>query len=179
MPGTQQGIFGHTDLIAGPYTPPSLKKGEHTTCLFRDCDVVITSWTDARIPWPRCRALHLSGGSGVLVTEELVRALRTEAAVAITHWFGLSNKSQIGIRKALGITELSEGSLRLLRAASQMGADVMKAKEYTPGRRRAKATDRPEARHQTTIGCMLGRQAMDVQVRKSPGVFGGCPRRTA
>ena len=160
MPGTQQGIPGRTELLAGPYTPPSLKKGEHTTCLFRDCAVVISSWIDARIPWPRCQALHQRGGSGVLVTEELVRAQRTEAAVGTTHWFGISNKSQHRIRRALGITGLSGGFMRLLRAAGQMGADAMKAKEYTPDPA-SKLTDRPEAPHQATARFPLGRQALD------------------
>jgi hypothetical protein len=44
-------------LLFGPYRPPVLRKGDRAFCLFRDCAVVVTSWTDARIPWPRCRAL--------------------------------------------------------------------------------------------------------------------------
>jgi hypothetical protein len=47
-----------TDLIAGPYKPPTLRKGERTFCLYRDAEVVITSWSDARIPWPRARSVH-------------------------------------------------------------------------------------------------------------------------
>jgi hypothetical protein len=66
-------------LLSGPYTPPALKRGDRTSCLFRDADVVITSWTAAPIPWPRCRRLEGGGGgSGLLVTEEKVRAIRTE-----------------------------------------------------------------------------------------------------
>jgi hypothetical protein len=61
-------------LLSGPYTPPALRRGDRTSCLFRDADVVITSWTAAPIPWPRCRRLECGGGSGLLVTEELVRA---------------------------------------------------------------------------------------------------------
>ena len=44
-------------LLYGPYAAPLLRIGERTTCLCRDCDVVITGWFDAPIPWPRCRAL--------------------------------------------------------------------------------------------------------------------------
>src|SRR5262249_10796644 len=70
-------------LHAGPYTPPSLRRGDRATCLFRDADVVITSWTSAPIPWPRCcRADPPGGGSGLLVTEELARAVRTGSAFA-------------------------------------------------------------------------------------------------
>jgi hypothetical protein len=63
---------------------PALKRGERTRCLYRDCDVVITSRTDARIPWRRCRAIGTRGGSGLLVDEELLRAIRTQSAEAIS-----------------------------------------------------------------------------------------------
>jgi hypothetical protein len=57
-------------LLHGPYLAPRLRKGDRAFCIYRDADVVVTSWTDARIPWPRCRALHCRGGSGLLVTDE-------------------------------------------------------------------------------------------------------------
>src|SRR5262249_37800998 len=48
-----------------------------------DADVTVTSWTAAPIPWPRCcRPGTHGGGSGLLVTEELARAVRTEPAIA-------------------------------------------------------------------------------------------------
>jgi hypothetical protein len=40
-------------LRFGPYAPPAVKKGDCSFCLYRDADVVITAWTDARIQWPR------------------------------------------------------------------------------------------------------------------------------
>ena len=49
-------------LLLGPYKAPSLRRGDRATCLLRDCTVVITSWSSARIPWPRCRALDGTGG---------------------------------------------------------------------------------------------------------------------
>ena len=52
-----------TDLLAGPYVPPKFKRGDRAFCLYRDCDVVVTAWTDARIPWPRCQVAGVSGGS--------------------------------------------------------------------------------------------------------------------
>jgi hypothetical protein len=60
-------------LLFGPYKAPPLKRGDRAACLYRDCDVVITSWTDAPIPWPRCRAVDApfgGPGSGLLVDEE-------------------------------------------------------------------------------------------------------------
>jgi hypothetical protein len=35
-------------LPHGPYRAPSLRVGERVTCLFKDGDVVVTGWTDAR-----------------------------------------------------------------------------------------------------------------------------------
>jgi hypothetical protein len=65
-------------LLFGPYQAPPLKRGDRAHCLVRDCEVVITGWTDARIPWPQCRALDSPGpGSGLLVDEELAAPFGT------------------------------------------------------------------------------------------------------
>jgi hypothetical protein len=78
-------------LLHGPYRAPALRKGDRTTCLLRNGPVVVTSWTDARIPWPRCRALdRTGGGSGILLDEELARAVRCESAAAVMHWWGVT-----------------------------------------------------------------------------------------
>jgi len=75
-----------TQFLHGPYQSPNLKVGARTHCLLRDSMVVITSWTDARIPWPRCRALDArGGGSGLLLDEELARVVRCESAKAIAY----------------------------------------------------------------------------------------------
>ncbi len=63
-------------LLHGPYRLPPLKRGARATCLYRDCDVVITTWTDARV-WrgaqptrhrlsegPAAEALGRATGSG-------------------------------------------------------------------------------------------------------------------
>jgi hypothetical protein len=74
-------------LLFGPYEPPPLRKGDRTSCLYRDADVVVTGWSAGRISWPRCRALDSRGhGSGLLVEEELARAVRSESVVAIRYW---------------------------------------------------------------------------------------------
>src|SRR5262249_60627403 len=31
-------------LLHGPYTPPRLKRGDRTFCLYKDCDVIVTPW---------------------------------------------------------------------------------------------------------------------------------------
>jgi hypothetical protein len=110
-------------LLHGPYRPPRLRKGGRAFCLYRDADVVVTSWTDARIPWPRCRALHCRGGSGLLVTEELKRAILSESAAALQHWFGVGESAVWAWRRAFGVSKYgTDGSRRLNRAASERGA---------------------------------------------------------
>jgi hypothetical protein len=85
--------------------------------------VVITGWTGARNPWPRCRALDGPGdGSGILLDEELARAVQHESAAAVCHWWGVSEGVVWRWRKALGVTRTNnEGSRRLIRAASERG----------------------------------------------------------
>jgi hypothetical protein len=72
-------------LLHGPYRSPRLRKGDRTSCLFQDCDVVVTGWTDARIPWPRCRPVDVPRTHPSLpVDDELARAVRQESAAAVS-----------------------------------------------------------------------------------------------
>src|SRR6059058_1205517 len=117
-------------LLHGPYTPPSLRKGDRATCLLRDGTVVITSWSDGRISWPRCRALGHRGGSGLLVEEELARAILHESAAALMYWWGVTCTTAWRWRLALGVEGRAgtEGSRRLIRAAAAKGAAEVRGK---------------------------------------------------
>src|SRR5262249_46653244 len=83
---------------------------------------------DARIPWPRCRLLGGNGGgSGLLVDEELARAVRNESAAAIMHCWGASMTAVYHWRTALGVGRKdNEGTRRLMHAASEAGAAVLR-----------------------------------------------------
>ncbi len=119
-------------LLASPYRPPPLRKGDRTTCLYRDAAVVITSWSGARIAWPRCRALHSRGGSGLLVDEELLRAIRTESAQALMFWWGVSGHAVLNWRRAFGVGQWgTEGSCRLHRQAGEKGVAVLRERGLT------------------------------------------------
>jgi hypothetical protein len=84
-------------LLFGPYTAPPLKKGDRAHCHLRDATVVITSWSGWRVPWPSYRTLGGNGsGSGLLVSDKLLRALRTEAAVAVSFWWGVPKSAASG-----------------------------------------------------------------------------------
>ena len=104
-----------TRLRFCPYMPPSFKRGDHTFCLYRDADVVVTGWTDARISWPRCRALHQRGGAGLLITDELRRAILSESAAALKHWYGVSTKAVWNWRRAFGVAALGTPGSQALR----------------------------------------------------------------
>src|SRR6266852_913727 len=138
-------------LLFGPYKAPRLRRRDRAFCLFRDCDVVITSWTDARISWPRCRALDVGRSApGLLVNEEMARAIRSESAVAIRHWWKVSTTTVAAWRRALGVGRADpEGSRRLIRAAAELGASKIRGKRLP--------SEQVERRRHTAIALNLGR----------------------
>src|SRR5262249_40379222 len=102
-------------LLFGPYRPPLVRRGDRTHRLCRHGDVIVTSWSYGRIPWPRCQAegTH-GGGSGLLVDEELARAVRHESAAAVCFWWGVTAGVVWRWRQALGVSRKeNEGSQRL------------------------------------------------------------------
>jgi hypothetical protein len=123
----------HIRLLHGPYRAPALMRGDRAFCLFRDADVIVTSWTAARISWPRCRlAGDTGGGSGLLVNEELARAVRCESALAIKYWWGASQTSVWAWRKALGVPRYNEGSARLRVALNAETAEALPGVKLPP-----------------------------------------------
>jgi hypothetical protein len=117
-------------LHFGPYQTPALKRGDRVTCLYKECDVVVTGWTDARISWPRCRPRGVPRSHpSLVVDEELARAIRHESAAAIRHWWGVSVGVVWRWRKALGVGRMdNKGSARLIQAAAAMGGEAFGAR---------------------------------------------------
>jgi hypothetical protein len=142
-------------LLFGPYKAPALKRGDQATCLYRDTTVIITRWSDAPIPWPRCRALDArSGGNGLLVEEELARAVRHESAQAVMFWWDASHNAVCCWRKALGGRGIaSEGTHRLARAVGKENGDALRGKCLPPEqveRRRRTALEKNLAQYLVT-----------------------------
>jgi hypothetical protein len=127
-------VVENCKLLFGPYEPPPLTKGDLATCFYRDADVVITSWSDGRISWPRCRALGHRGGSGLLVDEELARAVRSESAAALMYWWGINCSTATLWRKPLSVDGWSgtEGTRRLVRAGQQRQAAKLRGRPLPP-----------------------------------------------
>jgi hypothetical protein len=127
-----QPIDAH-QLHHGPYHPPAPRRGDRATCLYRDGDVVITGWSDGRISWPQCRRLGArGGGSGLLVDEELARAVRVKSSLAIQYWWGVTGSTVWFWRQALGVERYNEGSARLHAAL------IVRPEEIERRRRTAK-----------------------------------------
>jgi hypothetical protein len=118
-------------LLGGPYRPPALERGQITTCLFRKQVVVILGWSNAPIPWPICKKPGRGGGQGLLADEELLRAIRTESALALAYWWGMTTAQVWRWRKAFGIGRYdTPGSVRLTRYARQK-AGAAKARNWS------------------------------------------------
>jgi hypothetical protein len=114
--------------------------------------VFITSWTDAPIPWPRCLSVeHKRSAPGLLVDDELLRAIRHESAAAVGHWWRVSVSVVWCWRRAFHVTKVNNnGSNRLVRAAAEKGAAAIQAREFTQAERDAKrrlAIDNDLQRH--------------------------------
>ncbi|HEX4612624.1 MAG TPA: hypothetical protein VH092_30800 [Urbifossiella sp.] len=120
--------------LLGAYTPPAVKVGDVVRCLYRRAECRVTAWTDAPLPWPRCRQLGIQGGSGLLITVDLIRAVQTESAAALKHWFGVSTKAAWNWRKRFVPGEgkfRTAGSRDAHQRASEAGAAGIKAKVWT------------------------------------------------
>src|SRR5262245_50970880 len=120
-------------LLFGPYRSPRLRVGARAFCILRDCECVVTTLSDGRIPWPRGRPLDAPlGGSGLLLLGGLVEAVKRESAAAVGYWFGVSEGVVWRWRKALGVTRTNNpGSRRLVRAASAEGGAASRERGVT------------------------------------------------
>jgi hypothetical protein len=112
-------------LLHGPYQAPTLRVGDRAACLYRDCDVVVTSWTAALIPWPRCKRAEGKGHPSLLVDDELARAICTEGAATVCYWWGASPQVVRRWRMAFGVGLDNPGTRHLIRAAARKGGDAL------------------------------------------------------
>jgi hypothetical protein len=107
-------------ILRGKYTPPVLRRGDRANCLVRGCMLVVSSWSDAPISWPRgCPPRQSPGSASLIVDEELARAVQHESAAAISYWWGVSTRTVVKWRRSLGANRKNnEGSHALVCAAT-------------------------------------------------------------
>ena len=90
-------------VLRGTYNPPAVRIGQRLFCRVRHKWCRVTSFTDAPISWPWGQPLKQRGGGGVVVNATLERAIRTESAESLRHFFGVTRGVVWRWRKAFGI----------------------------------------------------------------------------
>jgi len=119
-------------VLRGTYDPPAVRVGQRVFCRVRHKWCRVTSFTDAPISWPRGQPLKERGGGGVVVNATLERAIRTESAESLRHFFGVTRGVVWRWRKAFGIPRAgTPGSAVRIAESSAKGAAAMKSKEWT------------------------------------------------
>jgi hypothetical protein len=74
-----------TPVLRGTYTPPVLRPGDLVESLVRDGVLVVSSWSDAPISWPRgCPPVQSPGSPSLIVDEELDPGSGNEKAREVT-----------------------------------------------------------------------------------------------
>jgi hypothetical protein len=131
-------------LRFGPYHTPRFRYGEKVLDERRG-EVTIAGITDAQIAWPYSRA---TGGRSPVLYKGLVRAVRREAVCAVAHWWGVSDDLVSKWRRALGVPQFNEGTLRVNHQTHKSAA--MQKALRTPARRAkiaAAKRGKPRPRH--------------------------------
>lgn len=98
-------------LLHGPYMVPRCKIGRKLRCHIRG-KVKVTDISNGRIPWPQTR---VATNRAYILCGDLAKAVRCESALAIRYWWGVGASTVRTWRRALGVSEYNEGTLRLHR----------------------------------------------------------------
>jgi hypothetical protein len=136
--------------LLGAYRTPRVRVGAVLSCEARDCDVVVTAYSDGRIPWPVGRRRGSRGRGGLVVCGGLAEAVRREAGIAVAHWFGVNQNTVSLWRRALDVKRENPGTHTLRRryGAEEWFAEVRAKAQATPwtAERRATVSARLKAR---------------------------------
>ena len=98
-------------LLHGPYRPPRCRLGKKLFCEIRGW-VVVKRISDGRIQWPQTL---VNNRPTFIICGDLVKAVRRESNLAVGHWWGVTAQTVTLWRKALGVPQYNEGTVRLCR----------------------------------------------------------------
>ena len=100
-------------LCFGPYRTPRFQYGKIVWCEVRG-EVRIVGLSDAPIPWPIGQTRQ--GPRALVVFGALAKAVRREANLAVSHWWGTEAKTVTKWRKALNVAPINDGTYGLKSA---------------------------------------------------------------
>jgi hypothetical protein len=86
----------------------------------------VTGYTNARISWLKGHLAESRGQPGLVVDDELARALHNESRAAVAYWWGLARSTITRWRIRLGVNRYNAGSKRLQLNNSEKGADAIR-----------------------------------------------------
>jgi hypothetical protein len=101
--------------LTGRYVTPRVKVGTVLSCEYRDCDIIVVGYTDARKPWPVGRRKGTSART-LVIYGGLAEAVKRESNLAVCYWFGVTPQTVSDWRKALGVRSTNDGTFRLRSA---------------------------------------------------------------
>jgi hypothetical protein len=133
--------------LLGKYRTPRVRVGRIVRCEIRG-EVEVASFTDAPIPWPKCRTARRHA---IILYGDLARTVRQESEQAVAHWWGIDIQTVWKWRKALDVGATTSGTSRLRSdytkepwavealAAAQAKADDPERREKIAAAKRGKA----------------------------------------
>lgn len=96
-------------LVAGPYTAPTVRRGDTLFCEARQCPVVVTGYSTGPLPWPKGQS-GPKRKPGIIVCGGLAQAVRAESNQALARLMGVSADTITRWRAALGVGRVTPGT---------------------------------------------------------------------
>jgi hypothetical protein len=124
--------------LLGTYQTPTFTYGD-VVCCARRGDVHVVGLSDAPIPWPIGQTMPSGRARALVLSGDLVEAVRRESAEAVMPFWGVKANTVWTWRKALGVAEDNEGTTAL------------KSELLSPVLEKARA-NRPQPRQPRTPG---------------------------
>jgi hypothetical protein len=105
-------------LLYGPYEPPLVKRGFLVDAVRGK--VPFGTFTNARIPWPKFKKSGKGGSGGIVLCGDLLRALASESAAAISYHWGVCHATVTNWRRALQMKGRTPGAQRLVNLGVEL-----------------------------------------------------------